>query len=191
MSKKGFSLAELMIVLLIMTIILAATMPILSKRAKVKAAATASVHLPVVSEDEPCTSGNIGISADGTSLLTCQGGVWKKLPSSGGAGSDSLYLYSSDGVATPPVCSSLGSDWADAGYTTQSYFQGIGGRVRVMVRACYNTNKTCSTLYLNSTLSCPDGWTDAGTGVSGYSVFNATDRDTASPLYSRSCYKCS
>lgn len=37
---KGFSLAELMIVMLILTIILAATMPILSKRAKVKAAAT-------------------------------------------------------------------------------------------------------------------------------------------------------
>lgn len=41
MHKKAFSLAELMIVLLVMTIILAATMPILSKRAKVKAAAAA------------------------------------------------------------------------------------------------------------------------------------------------------
>lgn len=41
MNKRAFSLAELMIVLLIMTIILAATMPILSKRAKVKAAAAA------------------------------------------------------------------------------------------------------------------------------------------------------
>lgn len=42
MNKRAFSLAELMIVLLIMTIILAATMPILSKRAKVKAAAVSS-----------------------------------------------------------------------------------------------------------------------------------------------------
>ena len=39
---KGFSLAEMMVVMLIMTIILAASMPILSKRAKVKAAAAAS-----------------------------------------------------------------------------------------------------------------------------------------------------
>lgn len=39
MNKKAFSLAELMIVMLILTIILAATMPILSKRAKVKTAA--------------------------------------------------------------------------------------------------------------------------------------------------------
>lgn len=39
---KGFSLAELMIVMLILALILAATMPILSKRAKVKAAASAS-----------------------------------------------------------------------------------------------------------------------------------------------------
>ncbi len=39
---KGFSLAELMIVLLILAIILAATMPILSKRAKVKAAVSSS-----------------------------------------------------------------------------------------------------------------------------------------------------
>ena len=39
---KAFSLAELMVVMLILTIILAATMPILSKRAKVKAAAVAA-----------------------------------------------------------------------------------------------------------------------------------------------------
>lgn len=43
MIKKynGFSLAELMIVMLVLSIILAATMPILSKRAKVRAAAAA------------------------------------------------------------------------------------------------------------------------------------------------------
>lgn len=41
-SCKAFSLAELMVVMLILTIILAATMPILSKRAKVKAAAAAT-----------------------------------------------------------------------------------------------------------------------------------------------------
>ena len=39
---KAFSLAEMMVVMLIMTIILAASMPILSKRAKVKAAAVAN-----------------------------------------------------------------------------------------------------------------------------------------------------
>lgn len=39
---KAFSLAELMIVMLILAIILAATMPILSKRAKIKAAAASS-----------------------------------------------------------------------------------------------------------------------------------------------------
>lgn len=39
---KAFSLAELMIVLLIMTIILAATMPVLSKRAKIKASSVGS-----------------------------------------------------------------------------------------------------------------------------------------------------
>lgn len=40
--RNAFSLAELMVVMLILTIILAATMPILSKRAKVKAAAAAA-----------------------------------------------------------------------------------------------------------------------------------------------------
>lgn len=79
---KAFSLAELMIVMLILTIILAATMPILSKRAKVKAAAAAaggSVTLTVATEGDPCTiptdskvQNVLAISSDYTTLLTCK-----------------------------------------------------------------------------------------------------------------------
>lgn len=72
--KKAFSLAELMIVMLILTVILAATMPILSKRAKVKAAAAAanSIKIPV-QEGDPCetTTDNLGMSSDHATMFTC------------------------------------------------------------------------------------------------------------------------
>lgn len=73
-TNNAFSLAELMIVMLILTIILAATMPILSKRAKVKAAAAAGKSFPpIVNEGDPCetTTDTMGISSDHNTLFTC------------------------------------------------------------------------------------------------------------------------
>lgn len=72
--KHAFSLAELMIVLLIMTLILAATMPILSKRAKVKAAAAAAGGIKTANEGATCTDGTdtIAYSKDYSQILVCQ-----------------------------------------------------------------------------------------------------------------------
>lgn len=176
---KAFSLAEMMVVMLIMTIILAASIPILSKRAKVKAAAAANVILPVKNVGDTCTTGSIAIASDGT-VLTCQGGTFKK-PSSGGAG-DSLYIYnynSSSLVNSCPV------GYTDAGVGAS----GVSATNYVYTRTCYNSNQSCTSLYLynytNSFIpSCPAGYTDAGVGVSG-GIGGSYNMST------RSCYKCS
>lgn len=179
---RAFSLAELMIVLLIMTIILACTMPILSKRAKVKAAAVENINLPVKNEGDSCPPGNVAISADGT-LLTCQGGTFKKPSSSGGAG-QTLYLYSSYINDT-----SCPLNWSNGGVGVYSTY--------IYVRSCYNLKATCSTIYLygstpwssDGNISPPacstllGGWTDGGIGP------NHMNNGMADS-YVRSCYKC-
>lgn len=72
---RAFSLAELMIVMLILTIILAATMPILSKRAKVKAAASAAGGgaIKTANEGDDCIDGTdtIAYSKDDGEILIC------------------------------------------------------------------------------------------------------------------------
>ena len=109
--KRAFSLAELMIVMLILTIILAATMPILSKRAKMKAAAAAAassaVTLSVVNEGDPCTiptdsnvSNVLAISTDYTTLLTCK--PTATLGSTCTVGTKSVQVV--DGVLTQMTC---------------------------------------------------------------------------------------
>ena len=73
-SSHAFSLAEMLVVMLILTIVLAATMPILSKRAKMKAAAASSAFtLKHANEGDSCTDGtdSIAVSNDNTTLLTC------------------------------------------------------------------------------------------------------------------------
>lgn len=76
----AFSVAELMIVLLIMSIILAMTMPILSKRVKMKAAASAGgfINLPIKKEGDYCpdpvdgqVDKNLAVTADRSTLLIC------------------------------------------------------------------------------------------------------------------------
>lgn len=189
MKKKiAFSLAELMVVMLILTIILAATMPILSKRAKVKAAANATLTLPMKNEGDPCPPGNLAISADGTTLLTCQGGVWKK-PSSSSAASV-LYLFSNNTYTAPPACSTLTGGWSDGGKGAYFYYPSGGAN---QVRTCYNTTQTCSTLYLYGTLdntppacsTLTGGWSDGGSGIQ----FAAQD-NVVHYILVRSCYKC-
>lgn len=71
---RAFSLAELMVVMLILTIILAATMPILSKRAKVKAAAAAAGGIKTANEGDTCVDGTdtIAYSKNYSQILVCQ-----------------------------------------------------------------------------------------------------------------------
>lgn len=73
-AKRAFSLAELMIVMLVLTIILAATMPILSKRAKVKAAAAVAAGriTTTANEGDSCIDGTdrLAVTTDGR-ILTC------------------------------------------------------------------------------------------------------------------------
>lgn len=184
---RAFSLAELMIVMLVLTIILAATMPILSKRAKVKAAANATVSLPLKNEGDTCTAGAIAIGSDG-SLLTCQGGTFKKPPSSDAT--SVLYLFSNNTYAAPPACSTLTGGWSDGG--NGAYFYYPSGATN-QVRTCYNTTKTCSTLYLYGTLggippacsTLTGGWSDGGYGIK----FAAQDT-VVHYVFVRSCYKC-
>lgn len=70
---RAFSLAELMIVMLILTIILAATMPILSKRAKVRAAAAAASGIKTANEGDTCVDGTdtMAYSKDDGEILIC------------------------------------------------------------------------------------------------------------------------
>jgi len=70
----------MLVVLLIMSIVLAMTMPIISKRAKYKAASAAgAVTLTIANEGDACTlptdgsiTNNLAISTDHTTLLTCR-----------------------------------------------------------------------------------------------------------------------
>lgn len=183
--NKAFSLAELMIVMLILTIILAATMPILSKRAKMKAAAAATVSLPVVAEGVgTCTPNTVGISSDGTTLLTCQGGTWKK-PSSGGAGT-TLYLYGQSSVNNPPTCASIGSNWIQAAYGT--FENGTWGR---SIRTCYNASQTCATAYLYGQSSVNNPPTCASVGTGWVQASYGTFENGTWGRSIRTCYKCS
>lgn len=134
--KEAFSLAELMIVLLIMTIILAATMPILSKRAKVKAAANTTISLPTKNEGDSCTLGSVAIGSDG-SLLTCQGGTYKKPPSASGSG-QALYIYGYPSTSSPTV-NSCPSGWISAGIGsgTMTYDSHYDNLWYSLVNSCY------------------------------------------------------
>ena len=71
--RHGFSLAEMMIVMLILTIVLAASMPILSKRAKVKVAAQTG-GITTANEGDTCVDGTdtIAYSKDISQLLVCE-----------------------------------------------------------------------------------------------------------------------
>lgn len=90
MIKRAFSLAELMVVMLILTIILAATMPILSKRSKIKAAAAMAAGdslwettVANANDIHNLNSRNVGIGTDTPGYLL-------DLVKSGGTGIDNF-----------------------------------------------------------------------------------------------------
>lgn len=96
--KKAFSLAELMIVMLVLTIILAATMPILSKRAKVKHAELASAgSAPLVCVKTITNYFDTTLTDDIKSLsYTLRGGgggAGSGSGNGGGGGGSSAILY--------------------------------------------------------------------------------------------------
>lgn len=75
----AFSLAEMMVVLLIMTIVMAMTMPIISKRIKTRPSTAGGVSgLPIKAEGEYCDDpqdgkidSNLAITADHSTMLVC------------------------------------------------------------------------------------------------------------------------
>lgn len=79
---KAFSLAEMMVVMLVLTIVMAASMPIISKRAKMKATTVATTPavqvLSIVNAGEHCGSEsyNVGTDAFHTTIYSCQNNNW-------------------------------------------------------------------------------------------------------------------
>lgn len=72
--SSAFSLAELMVVMLVLTIVLAASMPIISKRAKMKAATASGGALKIANEGDSCVDGTdtIAYSKDYAMVLVCE-----------------------------------------------------------------------------------------------------------------------
>lgn len=114
---KAFSLAEMMVVLLVISIVLSAMMPIISKRARLRPTINTTAILPTQTEGQACTAtatNNTAISSDYTTLLTCQSSRWKRA------------------VATIPIVTSGGSCTGDP---TNNKYIGIS--------ADYKTLYTC------------------------------------------------
>ena len=106
-SIKAFSLAEMMVVMLIMTIILAASMPILSKRAKVKAAALANSSVGLTCQKTINSSLVIpSLASDIQSMSYTMvgggggGGYYGTYVGGGGGGGSSAILYDNNVQAT-------------------------------------------------------------------------------------------
>lgn len=194
-NKKAFSLAEMMIVMLVLTIILAATMPILSKRAKYK-----PTLAPSSGAGQPL------YHYGGTSYSS---GNCASEGSKGTLGGVNTTVSGTCYVNYPSPCPT-GNGWADGG--VDYYTPGTSAQFK---RTCYNSSKTCSVIYyyggtsyasgncasegskgtmggINKTISgtcyvnypppCPDNtWTDGG--VDYYAPGNANQ-------FMRACYKC-
>lgn len=194
---KAFSLAEMMVVMCIMTIILASLMPIISKRVRLRPVITPTVvsTIPNVTQGQACTASinSIGLNSTNTTILTCQAGAWAPL-SAGGIAGQILYTYGVEQyyagswhtVSVAPACPSAGSaGWIDLGTSSRipgSYWQ--NNKISTVVRTCY-TNKSCAVYHIYSSSlnpSCQAGWTNSdiiGSMIPAYS----TD-------YVYACYKC-
>lgn len=72
---KAFSRAEMIVVILIFTVVLAVLIPIIQKHVKIKPA-NKNVTLPIATESGTCNSNLPGISSDGKTLLKCKSGHW-------------------------------------------------------------------------------------------------------------------
>lgn len=121
--NNGFSLAELMIVMLVLTIILAATMPILSKRAKVKAAAVAASSGSTITCTKVVNSSfDTVLTSDIKSLSYTMygggggGGANGNSIGSGGGGGSSAILVSSSSTATLGDIFSVFAAGGDGGF---------------------------------------------------------------------------
>lgn len=71
----AFSLAEMMIVMFIMSLVAAITVPLITKKHKTSPAGT-TIQIRGVGTPCSATDKTITISTDRSSLLTCQSGVW-------------------------------------------------------------------------------------------------------------------
>lgn len=70
----AFSLAEMMIVMAVMTVVLALAVPLITKKRKTSPAVAT---IPIRNEGDPCTaSEGLARTSDNTSQLTCKSGIW-------------------------------------------------------------------------------------------------------------------
>lgn len=151
MNKKAFSLAELMLVLLIMSIILAMIMPIISKRVKLRPAATtlSGAGQALYLYSQALNVGPLACSTLGAGWLDggSGGGVFDTMASvaplpvrtcyNPTKTCQSIYLYSPNGWTAPPACSTLTGGWSDGGYGIYGFHQvNIDG----YIRSCYKCN---------------------------------------------------
>jgi len=99
MKKKAFSLAEMLIVLCIVTVIMAATMPIISKRAKMHAAAASGSSSNTLActktVTSPITNATIGRGVIFYQIAGGGGGKSRYSGTGGGGGSSAILI---DGV---------------------------------------------------------------------------------------------
>lgn len=150
---SAFSLAEVMVLLLLVSIFMAATMPIISKRAKVKPKLSSSggggqiLYLygssyGNVSPGSCTTNYNSYYDTENTNVQY-GGGTCKKLTQN---------TYSITFPVYPKECPPDWSDIANVGVTLD--FNGNTDNVfnhsnyYTLIRSCYNTKKTCAVMYL-------------------------------------------
>ena len=93
---RAFSLAEMMVVMLIISLIMAATMPLITKKRKYNAKNSISLQVKTVGDPCPTTTTSVAITADHISLLTCQSGSWTKI----GGGSHGSFTSTTCGSGT-------------------------------------------------------------------------------------------
>lgn len=152
--RKAFSLAEMMVVMLVVSILIAASMPIISKHiirnnnSNPTTPSTQSVgdvlYLYGWTND---AYGGYGYTNSGIAIVP-GGGYYKQLTPT-----VAFNLY-------PPECP---PDWSSAGVGVQRYISYEQGS---LVRTCYHPTKTCSVLYLYGN----DNYGQPGVGDGGPEV---------------------
>lgn len=189
--RIAFSLAEMMLVLLIMTIVLAMIMPIISKRKNSRPVLTETIintHQPLYTYGKciydawrnyaPCSSSHY--TSDGINLSG--GGICKDfgtITMNSETKNVSCPLY-------PPECP---PDWTDLGVGESEYttFDSGASWTHFLIRSCWHPSKNCSVLYLHGTTqgSLSDKYDSKGTDITmGGGIYTKLTASDGSGAYS-------